>query len=102
MEMSYKIPTGSQYLGETIDEREGDYFVSAVDGGRFWLLAGPYPTHRLALDMVETVRQIAKRDPDPREAFVGYGTCRLEEGSGRVGACQRVGLLPEHREQIAA
>lgn len=101
--MGYAIPKNAEYLGDVIDERAGDYFVSAADNGQFWLLAGPYPTHRAALDMVETVRRIAiDNDSDGRAVWMAYGTCRMNEGSGHLGVCQRLGVLPEAAEELAA
>lgn len=64
------------------DPRPGFYYVSVRDPddpARFGLLAGPYPTHRQALDLVPTVRSLAE-DVNWRSAFYAFGTCRTETG----------------------
>jgi hypothetical protein len=64
------------------------YYVSAIDGGRHALAAGPYATHAEALARVESVRS-EWDGRDPRAAFAGWGTCRI----GLVGSC---GCLEPH------
>lgn len=61
-----------------LDTRLGAYYVSVQDGKRTALLAGPWPTHREALDMVDTVRALAQ-SLDPRGAFYAFGTARLPD-----------------------
>lgn len=60
------------------DEQPGAYYVSVQDQGRTALLAGPWPTHREALDMVATVRTKAC-ELDPRGHWYAYGTARLPD-----------------------
>lgn len=51
------------------------FFVSAIHGGRAYLLAGPYPTHTDALERVDTVRaEAAVRDTSGKAAFAAFGT----------------------------
>lgn len=50
------------------------FYVSAIDGPRTYLIAGPYGTHQAALDRVESVREHA-RDTDARAHFMAWGTC---------------------------
>jgi hypothetical protein len=58
------------------------YYVSAVDGDRHALCAGPYPSHATALARVEPMRE-EWEGRDPRAAFAGWGTCRI----GLSGPC---------------
>lgn len=80
------------------DTRPGDYFVSVFDRqsnaghGRHALAAGPYTTHRAALDAVADVRRLAE-GCDVRAVWYAFGTCRLPVGSGRVGVLNKRGLL---------
>lgn len=68
---------GGGQKGTMVDERPGNYYVSVIDGNRYGLLLGPFPTHRQALDMVEAVRKKAE-EIDPRAVFYAFGTCRVE------------------------
>jgi hypothetical protein len=52
------------------------YYVSAVDGSRYTLLAGPFATHEEALDRVDAARE-KSTEIDPRAWFYAYGTCRV-------------------------
>ncbi len=65
---------------QTADLRPGNYYVSVVDGPRFAVLAGPYPAHQTALDLVERVREVAI-DADPRAHFYSFGTVRMPKPS---------------------
>lgn len=62
----------------TPDPRPGHYYVSALEGRRFALLLGPYPTHAEALGFVDAARLCAVA-LDPRAVWWAYGTCRLPE-----------------------
>lgn len=75
---------------DTVDSRPGDYYVSVVDGDRYALVSGPYPTHTAACDHVEAARAIGDQ-LDPRSVFCGWGTCSMEPNSGRTGLLQRNG-----------
>ena len=50
-----------------------NYYVSAIDGDRRYLVAGPYDTHAEALDRVGAVRTHAEQR-DPRAHFMAWGT----------------------------
>ncbi len=71
------------------DDLPGDYFVSAVDGGRSALVSGPYVNgHASALDEVGECRELIE-EVDPKAVFYAFGTCRLPLESGRIGFLQR-------------
>lgn len=54
------------------------YYVSAIDGTRKYLIAGPYPTHADALSKVGSVRQEAE-EIDARAVFMAWGTAGSDE-----------------------
>lgn len=76
---------------QTPDTRPGPYYVSAVDGTKNYLMAGPYAQHADALADVRRVRDIAD-NADARSCFMFWGTCRIE-GSDRVGNMNKLGLI---------
>lgn len=49
------------------------FYVSAIDGRRRHLVAGPYPTHAEALALVDMVLKLAD-SRDPRAWFMAWGT----------------------------
>lgn len=49
------------------------FYVSAIDGRRRHLVAGPYDTHAEALELVEPVLKHADQ-LDPRAWFMAWGT----------------------------
>ena len=60
------------------DTRPGHYYVSAVDGGTHWFpMAGPFPTHQEALDLVDDVRRYA-HEVSYRSVWYSFGTCRVD------------------------
>jgi hypothetical protein len=67
-----------------------NYFVTAVDGSRWYYMAGPYPTHQQALDKVNEALKIANKN-DGRAWFMSWGTVksyRTEMGSiTKAGLC---------------
>lgn len=73
------------------DTRPGPYYVTAVDAGRVYTMAGPYATHAAALADVDRAREVAYAH-DGRAWFMAWGTARME-GSDRVGTLNRLGLL---------
>ncbi len=75
----------------TPDTAPGPYYVSAIDAGRTFLMAGPYTLHGAALADVDKVRDIANKH-DGRAWFMAWGTVRIE-GSDRVGTLNKLGLL---------
>lgn len=52
------------------------FYVSVVDAGRLGLLAGPFPVHGLALDLVDLCNHLAC-ESDDRAWFYAYGTVRM-------------------------
>lgn len=72
----------------------GKYFVTASDDGgkRFWLMAGPYLSHRAALDHVNDALNISHKH-DPRAWFMSWGTVRMPDEYLEIGKLQRVGLM---------
>lgn len=69
----------------------GDYFVSAIDGNSYSLLAGPYESQKLAADMVDVVKKLCyKHDSSGRAVFKSYGTCRKPVDSGCIGSLNRL------------
>lgn len=79
------------YDASNPDTKPGPYFVSARDGGKHYVMAGPYPTHAEALADVERARNITY-EHDARAWFMAWGTCRIE-GSDRVGNLNKAGLM---------
>lgn len=87
--------------GEQVpDTKPGPYYVSAIDAGRVFLLAGPYPLHATALALVNRVRDIAC-DNSPKGIWMNYGTVR-KEGCTELGRLHTLGLLehPEHEDTL--
>lgn len=54
------------------------YYVSAIDGRRRYLIAGPYPTHSEALARVNPVLHEADRR-DGRAWFMAWGTAGSDQ-----------------------
>lgn len=54
------------------------YYVSAIDGGRHWLIAGPYALHVAALAQVHPASVEAEKG-NPRAYFMAWGTCGSDE-----------------------
>lgn len=54
------------------------YYVSAIDGTKKYLIAGPYPDHAAALAKVDHVRREAE-EIDPRAVFMAWGTAGSDE-----------------------
>jgi hypothetical protein len=86
------IPKNSVFSNATEVYGRGDYFVSAMDGGQYWLMAGPYASHDEAADAVDHAKEIADKH-DARAWFMAWGVCRLDPGSGRNGNLNRAGLI---------
>lgn len=79
-------------MAQTIDIAPGPYYVSAVDGNRYFLMAGPYDNHAQALADVDRARVIAD-ERDPRACFMSWGTCRSRNGDRGPGALNKAGLI---------
>lgn len=62
------------------DTRPGPYYVSALDGPRTALVAGPFPTHAEALSWVDRARTAAG-EVDPKAVWYAFGTCRIDDAS---------------------
>lgn len=61
------------------DPRPGNYYVSIINGSQQALALGPFPTHRQALDKVDTVKAHVLETYDHQGAwFWAYGTARTE------------------------
>jgi hypothetical protein len=73
------------------DTRPGPYYVTAVDGSRWFKMAGPYVGHAAALADVDRARDIAS-NVDGRAHFMAWGTCRAE-GSTDIGALNKHKLI---------
>lgn len=56
------------------------YFVSCISGRRVAYLAGPFPEHQQALDMVDAAKAKAM-EIDPFLSFAYFGTCRWKDQS---------------------
>ena len=69
----------------------GAYYVTAIDAGSTYYMAGPYRTHVEALALVNTVRDIADKH-DGRAWFMSWGTVRLQSAI-RQGSMNRAGLI---------
>lgn len=54
------------------------FYVSAIDGSRKYLIAGPYDSHQAALDLVKPVRDHANTI-DGRAWFMAWGTAGSDE-----------------------
>jgi len=54
------------------------FYVSAIDGTKRYLIAGPYPDHAAALAKVDSVRKTAE-EIDPRAVFMAWGTAGSDE-----------------------
>lgn len=55
------------------------FYVSVVDGKRVGLLAGPFATHKQALDLVDKAKEKAE-EIDPFACFYAFGTLSLATG----------------------
>ena len=64
------------------------YYVSVIDGPQYALLAGPFKTHKEALNMVDTAKK-KRQELDRKSVFYAFGTCKVENG-------HREGILNEY------
>ena len=74
------------------DTKPGNYYVSAINGTRKTLLAGPFKRHETALALLEVARNIAI-EIDPYAHFWDFGTARTPETFNELGTLNRNGLL---------
>lgn len=49
------------------------FYISAIDGPKRYLVAGPYGSHQAALELVRAVRTYAEGQ-DARACFMAWGT----------------------------
>lgn len=56
------------------------FYVDAVDGKRFVLLAGPFQTLKEAETRLDEARELAISSGDPKAWFYAYGCCKLPNG----------------------
>ena len=76
--------------GQQPDTKPGPYYVSAINGSKVHLMAGPYELHADALATVDKARDIAV-DHDPRAWWMQWGTVRVE-GCEQIGQLHKLGL----------
>lgn len=79
----------------------GHYYASVFDrrsnagDGRIALLAGPFPTHGQALDILPAAKAEAERI-DPRATWYAFGTLCMKDGYKKPGILNdRLGLSSE-------
>ena len=70
----------------------GGYYVTAVDAGKVFYMAGPYQTHREALADVDKALHIAYKH-DGRAWFMSWGTVRRKDDYREMGTLNRYGLI---------
>lgn len=78
-------------ISGTPDTAHGPYYVSAIDAGRTFLMAGPYELHGAALADVDRALRIAY-EHNVRAWFMAWGTVRVE-GCQRQGRLNELGLM---------
>lgn len=59
---------------ETPSPETKHFYVSAIDGPKKYLLAGPYETHEAAKAQVDAVLRVADKQ-NPKAWFMAWGTC---------------------------
>lgn len=70
----------------------GGYYVTAVDAGQVYYMAGPYQTHAEALALVDKALNIADKR-DGRAWFMSWGTSRRRDEYREPGSLNKHGLL---------
>jgi hypothetical protein len=70
----------------------GSYYVTCVDGPRYWNMSGPYSTHAAALADVDKALKIAN-EHDGRAWFMSWGTTRMADELKEPGMLQKHKLL---------
>lgn len=72
---------------------DGGYYVSAIDGNKYWLMSGPYLTHGQALQDVRKVRELCEKH-DSKAVWMAWGTCRVKDrAEWKPGVLQARGLM---------
>lgn len=82
------------------DPQPGHYYVTAQDGDRSWHVCGPWPTHAEALAALPDVRAYASQR-DPRAAFMGWGTGRIDLEHEPIRALLQIAELDAVRARWA-
>ena len=82
------------------DPQPGHYYVTAQDGDRSWHVCGPWPTHAEALAALPDVRAYASQR-DPRGAFMGWGTGRIDSEHEPIRALLQIAELDAVRARWA-
>lgn len=77
---------------EAPDPRPGAYYATVRDGKRAGILAGPFRTHRAALDVVDAATEKAMEVND-RGIWYSYGTARFEAPVGPGVLNELLGLV---------
>lgn len=72
---------------EDVNPDHEHFYVSAIEGGMPYIVAGPYPHHQSALDAVGIASEVGESQT-PRAAFMSWGTC---SSMARI----RAGTTPE-------
>jgi hypothetical protein len=73
----------------------GGYYVSAIDGPHYYLMAGPYQTHGEALADVDKVHSICiDKDSTGKAHWMGWGTCHRKDDYRKPGKLNQLGLFP--------
>lgn len=70
----------------------GNYYVSCVDSGDSWIMAGPYPTHSAARADKDRVLKIAD-SIDGRAWFMSWGVVRMANDYTEPGKMNTLGLV---------
>lgn len=73
------------------DTKPGPYYVSAIDAGQTFLMAGPYSDHASALADVDRARSIAVEHAT-KAWWMAWGTVRIE-GCTRAGSLNKNNLI---------
>ncbi len=76
---------------QTPDTKRGPYYVTALEAGKVFPMAGPYTLHAEALAAVDQARAIASQH-DGRAWFASWGTCRLPDYA-KPGRLNQLGLI---------
>lgn len=70
----------------------GKYYVSAVDGPNYFLMAGPYSTHKAAQAHRGLALQIADKI-DGRAWFMSWGIVHMADDCEKIGVLNKHGLV---------
>ena len=68
------------------------FYVDAVDGDKFVLLAGPFQTLQQAEQNKDKVAKAAMDYGDPKAVWYSYGCCKMENGYREGTLNKQVGI----------